>query len=224
MIEVKDNETVARDIAAASIKYAAAMGRVLVACEFSGAVRRAFAAKGHDAWSCDLEPAEDGDPKHYQGDVRDMLGKGWDLMVAHPPCTYLAGMGIWWNKKRPERWPLTYAAKDFVAELWAAPVPLIALENPIGYLNRNWQKPTQIIHPWQFGHEASKPGCLWLKGLPKLVPTNIVGKGEFYVKANGTRMSKWSHITSGTDKAKRAKIAARTFPGIAEAMANQWLT
>ncbi len=195
--------------------------RVLVACEFSGAVRDAFRALGHDAWSCDLLPAEAPGP-HIQGDVLQALREGWDLMVAHPPCTYLASMGIWWNKKRPERWPLTYAARDFVQALWDAPIPRVAVENPIGFLNRNWRKPDQIIHPWQHGHEASKPTCLWLRGLPPIMPTAIVDKGEFYVKANGARMAKWSHITSGTRKEERARIASRTFPGIARAMAEQW--
>jgi hypothetical protein len=196
--------------------------RVLVACEFSGVVRRAFRALGHDAWSCDILPAEDESPYHYQCDVREVLTTRWDLMIAHPPCTYLAGMGIWWNHKRPERWPLTYAAKDFVLDLANAPIPRIAIENPIGYLNKNWRKPDQIVNPWQFGHEAHKPTCLWLKDLPKLTPTKIVDRGEFYTKANGARMSKWSHITSGTRKEDRARIASRTFEGIAQAMAEQW--
>lgn len=197
--------------------------RVLVACEFSGVVRRAFRERGHDAWSCDLLPAEDGEWRHHcQCDVRDILGMDWDLMVAHPPCTYLASMGVWWNRKRPDRWPLTYAAREFVACLWDAPIARIAIENPIGYLNKNWRRPNQIIHPWQFGHEASKPTCLWLKNLPVLLPTQIVGKGEFYTKANGARMAKWSHVTSGTRKAERARIASRTFEGIAAAMAEQW--
>lgn len=171
--------------------------------------------------SCDLLPTDSPGP-HYQGDVRDILNDGWDLMIAHPPCTYLASMGIWWNHKRPERWPLTYAAKDFVQLLWDAPIEKIAIENPIGYLNKNWRKPEQVIHPWQHGHEASKPTCLWLKDLPKIKPTSIVSKGEFYTKSNGTRMAKWSHITSGTNKAKRAKVASTTFRGIADAMADQW--
>lgn len=196
--------------------------RVLVACECSGAVRRAFRAAGHDAWSCDLATADDASPFHLQCDVREVLSDGWDLMVAHPPCTYLASMGIWWNAKRHERWPLTYAARDFVDMLWNAPIERVAIENPVGYLNRNWRKPTQIIHPWQHGDEASKPTCLWLKNLPSIVPTKVVGKGRFYVKANGHRMAAWSHVTSGTNKAKRAKIAATTFPGIAAAMASQW--
>jgi len=197
------------------------MARILIACEFSGTIRDAFIAVGHDAMSCDLLPTDVPGP-HYQGDVSDILNEGWDLMIAHPPCTYLSGMGIWWNAKRPERWPLTYAAKTFVEFLANAPIPKIAIENPIGYLNKNWRKPDQIIQPWQFGHEANKPTCLWLKELPLLTPTEIVGKGEFYVKANGSRLSKWSHSTSGKNKAKRAKIASTTFSGIAEAMATQW--
>jgi hypothetical protein len=195
--------------------------KVLVACEYSGTVRDAFIARGHEAMSCDILPTDVPGP-HYQGDVRDVLGQGWDLMVAHPPCTYLASMGIWWNHKRPERWPLTHEAAAFVQLLWDAPIERIAIENPIGYLNRNWQKPSQIIQPWQFGHEANKPTCLWLKNLPLLTHTKIVGKGAFYTKANGARMSVWSHKQSGTDKAKRAKIASTTFAGIAQAMADQW--
>jgi hypothetical protein len=135
-------------------------------------------------------------------------------------------MGIWWNHKRPERWELTRKALEFVDTLAKAPCERIAIENPVGYLNKNWSRfpdgPTQVVHPWQFGHRANKPTCLWLKNLPKLTPTEIVDKGEFYTKANGMRLSKWSHITSGRDKEKRAKIASRTFEGIANAMAEQW--
>jgi hypothetical protein len=194
--------------------------KVLIACEYSGVVRDAFLARGHDAMSCDLLPTDVPGP-HYQGDVRDVLDNGWDLMVAHPPCTYLCSMGIWWNHKRPERWENTYASADFVKLLWDSNIPRVAIENPVGWLNRNWRKPSQIINPWMFGHEANKPTCLWLRGLETLTPTKLVGKGEFYVKANGHRMSKWSHITSGTNK-NRWKIAATTFPGIAAAMAQQW--
>ena len=199
--------------------------RVLIACEFSGTVRDAFARLGHDAWSCDLLPSET-EGQHIVGDVLEVIGQGWDLMIAHPPCTYLAAMGIWWNKKRPERWPLTHAGLAFADALAGAPVEKIAVENPVGYLNRHWPRfpegPSQVIHPWQFGHEANKPTCLWLKNLPKLKPTKVVGRGEFYTKANGKRISKWSHCTSGTNKAARARIASKTFEGIAEAMAAQW--
>ena len=195
--------------------------RVLIACEYSGTVRDAFLRAGHDALSCDLLPTDSPGP-HYQGDVRDILADGWDLMIAHPPCTYLARMGIWWNEKRPERWALTYEAVDFIRALWDADIAYVALENPVGYLNKNWMRPTQTINPWQFGHEAHKPTCLWLRNLPPLQPTKVVGRGEFYTKANGTRMSKWSHTISGTRKAERARVASRTFPGVAAAMADQW--
>jgi hypothetical protein len=194
--------------------------KVLVACEYSGRVRDAFIAAGHDAMSCDLLPSEATGP-HYVGDVFDVIGDGWDLMIAHPPCTYLCSMGVWWNKKRPERWPLTHAAADFVRRLYHSSIPQIAIENPVGWLSTNWQRPAQIIHPWQFGHEANKPTCLWLKNLAPLFPTRIVSKGQFYTKANGQRMSKWSHVTSGTSE-DRWRIASRTFSGIADAMANQW--
>ena len=168
--------------------------KILVACEFSGIVRDAFAKRGHDAWSCDLLPSER-PGNHIQGNVLEIMNNGWDMMIAHPPCTYLASMAIWWNAKRPERWPLTYEAMEFVKRLWFASVPKIVIENPIGYLNKHWKKPNQVINPWQFGQEFSKPTCLWLRNIPNLVPTKIVGHGEFYVKANGSRMAKWSHIT-----------------------------
>jgi hypothetical protein len=196
--------------------------RVLIACEFSGIVRDAFIAQGHDAISCDLLPSEKSGP-HIQGDALEAArSQSWDLMIAHPPCTYLCGMGVWWNHKRPERWPLTIAAQDFVIALWDCGIQRTCIENPIGYLGTHWRKSNQIINPWQFGQEANKPTCLWLRGLPLLQPTKIVGKGKFYVKKNGARMSAWSHITSGTKKEERARIASRTFTGIADAMANQW--
>lgn len=201
--------------------------RVLVACEFSGRVRDAFLRLGHNAYSCDLLPSESqlrSQDRHLRVVAREAIYNygPWDLMIAHPPCTYLCSMGIWWNKKRPERWPLTKVAMEFVKDLWAAPIERICIENPIGYLGTHWRKSNQIINPWMFGHEANKPTCLWLKNLPTLVPTKIVGKGKFYVKKNGARMSAWSHITSGTRKEERAKIASRTFQGIADAMAEQW--
>lgn len=133
--------------------------KVLVACEFSGAVRDAFTARGHDAMSCDLLPAET-PGKHYQGDVRDLLGQGFDLMVAHPPCTYLAVSGLHWNKRRPERALLTEEALEFVRLLLDAPIPQIALENPVGCISTRIRKPSQVIQPWQFGHDASKATCL----------------------------------------------------------------
>lgn len=147
--------------------------RVLVACEFSGLVRRAFRALGHDAWSCDLLPAEDGGP-HIQGDVLNRLADGWDLMIAHPPCTYLCSSGLHWNHRVPGRQQLTEDALAFVCALLDAPIPRIALENPVGCIGTRIRKAVQFVQPWQFGHNASKTTCLWLKGLPCLKPTNIV--------------------------------------------------
>jgi len=197
--------------------------RVLIACEMSGIVRDAFAALGHDAWSCDLLPTER-PGQHLQRDVLGVLDDGWDMMVAHPPCTYLCTMGIWWNHKQPERWPLTFAAADFFMRLATANIPRIAVENPVGKMSVIWRKPDQVVNPWWFGTQANKPTCLWLKGLPCLEPTEVVGKGEFYTKANGQRISVWNHKTSGTRKQERASIASRTFQCIADAMAQQWLT
>jgi len=198
--------------------------RVLVACEFSGIVRDAFIARGHEAWSCDLEASErplsvDGDVRHLNDDVRNYLNPGrWDLMIAFPPCTYLCSSGLHWNVRRPERAALTEDALDFVRLLLDAPVPRIALENPVGCISSRIRKPDQIIQPWQFGHSESKSTCLWLKGLPKLVPTNVLT-----LPASG----RWSNQTpSGQNKLgpspERAKNRARTYQGVADAMAAQW--
>lgn len=195
--------------------------RVLVACEFSGIVREAFAAKGHDAWSCDLLPTEI-PGQHYEGDVTDILQDGWDLVIAHPPCTYLCAPGVCWNTRRPERWNETYLARDFVQHLWDANTERVVIENPAGWLNKNWMRPSQSIQPWMFGHEATKLTCLWIRGLPNLRPTKVVGRGEFYLLKNGDRMSKWSHKRSSTKQRGRATVASRTFTGIAAAMADQW--
>lgn len=193
--------------------------RVLVACEFSGIVRDAFIACGHDAMSCDLLAAESAGP-HYCGDVRDVLSDGWDLMIAHPPCTYLAVSGLHWNKRRPGRAALTEEALEFVQLLLNAPVPMIALENPIGCISSRIRKPDQIIQPWQFGHDASKATCLWLKGLPLLQPTEVLPGGREARRANQT--------ASGQNKlppsADRWKLRSLTYPGIAKAMAEQWGT
>jgi hypothetical protein len=191
--------------------------RVLVACEYSGRVRDAFRARGHDAMSCDLLPTEQPGP-HHQGDVRDVIGDGWDLMVAHPPCTYLSGSGLHWNKRRPERAALTEEALAFVLELAAAPIERIAIENPIGCLSTRWRKPDQIIQPWQFGHDASKATCLWLKNLPLLHGTDVLPGGRKVRRANQT--------PSGQNKLgpspDRWKIRSETYQGIADAMAAQW--
>lgn len=191
--------------------------KVLVACEFSGAVRDAFTARGHDAMSCDLLPAET-PGKHYQGDVRDLLGQGFDLMVAHPPCTYLAVSGLHWNKRRPERALLTEEALEFVRLLLDAPIPQIALENPVGCISTRIRKPSQVIQPWQFGHDASKATCLWLKGLPLLQPTDVLPGGREARRANQTASGQ-NRLPPSKD---RWKLRSLTYPGIAAAMAAQW--
>jgi hypothetical protein len=246
--------------------------RVLVACEYSGAVRNAFRVLGHDAWSCDLLAA-DTPGLHYQGDVRHLLdgwtpvrhqaecdpdGDGWcgltdadpndcpcvgptqdgveylerdgllfgrptdrpswDLMIAHPPCTYLCSSGLHWNKRRPERAMQTEDALDFVRILLDAPIPHIALENPIGCISTRIRPPKQTIQPWQFGHAESKATCLWIKNLPPLEPTKIIAKPECGHWANQT--------PSGQNKLgpseQRWKIRSVTYKGIADAMAEQW--
>src|SRR5688572_912836 len=151
--------------------------RVLVACEFSGVVRNAFLAQGHDAMSCDILPTEKLGP-HYRGNVLDILDESWDLMIAHPPCTYLSVSGLHWNKKDPSRADKTEEALEFVRTLLSAPIPRIALENPVSCISTRIRKPDQIIQPYEFGHDASKKTCLWLKGLPKLEPTRYVPPTE----------------------------------------------
>jgi hypothetical protein len=194
--------------------------RVLVACEYSGTVRDAFIRAGHDALSCDLLPTDVSGP-HYQGDVRDVLADGWDLMIAHPPCTYLCSSGLHWNKRVPGRQALTDEALEFVRLLLSAPVPRIALENPIGCISTQLRRPDQTIQPWQFGHDASKATCLWLQGLPPLMPTDTVAPRI----VNGKR--RWANQTdSGQNRlppsADRWKIRSETYAGIAAAMAAQW--
>lgn len=179
--------------------------RVLVACEFSGTVRRAFRARGHDAYSCDLLPADDGG-EHIQGDVRKILKDGWDLMIAHPPCTHLSVSGARWFKDKVEE---QQGALDFVARLLAAPIPRIALENPVSVISSWIRPPDQVLQPWQFGHGEVKATCLWLKGLPKLVPTDVV---------EGRHPACWLAPPS----ADRWKFRSKTYEGIAAAFAAQW--
>lgn len=180
--------------------------KVLIACEFSGRVRDAFRANGHDAWSCDLLPCESDPQWHLQGDVIEHLRDGWDLMIAHPPCTHLAVSGArWFKEKRTEQ----EDALRFVQTLMDAPIPRIAIENPVSIISSRIRKPNQIIQPWQFGHGETKATCLWLKNLPLLTPTNIV---------DGRNHSAWKE-PPGPD---RWKNRSRTFLGIAEAMAEQW--
>ena len=191
--------------------------KVLVACEYSGTVRDAFLRLGHDAVSCDLLPTDSPGP-HYQGSVADILADGWDLMIAHPPCTYLCSSGLHWNKRRPERAAQTEDALEFVRLLLEAPIPRIALENPIGCISTRIRKPDQTIHPWQYGHPESKATCLWLKGLPCLTPTNILPLPESGRWANQTASGQ-NRLAPSPD---RWKIRSTTYTGIAEAMATQW--
>jgi len=195
--------------------------RVLVGCEFSGRVRDAFAKLGHDAWSCDLEPSET-PGNHIQEDILLHLNDGWDLAVMHPPCTHLAVSGAkHFAKKRADG--RQQQGIDFFMALANAPIEQIAVENPVCIMSTLWRKPDQIIHPWMFGEEACKATCLWLKNLPLLVPTNIVGKGEFFALPNGRRMTKWYADTFfNLPKSEWAAARSRTFQGIADAMAAQW--
>jgi hypothetical protein len=179
--------------------------KVLIACEYSGVVRDAFIAQGHDAISCDLLPTDALGP-HYQGDVRDIIADGFDLMVAHPPCTHLAVSGArWFKDKQVEQ----AEALDFVRLLLSAPISKIALENPISIISSRIRKPNQIIQPWQFGHGETKATCLWLKNLPCLAPTNIVEGREAKVHRMPPSPDRW-------------KLRSTTCKGIAEAMAKQW--
>lgn len=194
--------------------------RVLVACEYSGRVRDAFNAMGHDAMSCDLLPT-DASGWHHQGDVRDVLYEGWDLMVCHPPCTYLSVSGMHWTARGLRDPQLTEDALAFVRLLMGAPIARIALENPVSVISSRIRKPDQIVTPYQFGHDASKKTCLWLKNLPHLQPTQFVEPRVI----NGRK--RWGNQTdSGQNKlapsADRWKIRSETYEGIAHAMALQW--
>lgn len=194
--------------------------RVLIACEYSGAVRDAFRARGHDAMSCDLLPTDAPGP-HHQGDVGQVLQDGWDLMIAHPPCTYLSVSGMHWTRRGLRDPQLTENALEFVRLLMDAPIPRIAIENPVSVISTRIGKPDQIINPYQFGHDASKKTCLWLKGLPPLKPTQIIEPRI----VNGRK--RWGNQTdSGQNRLSpspdRWKLRSATFPGIAAAMADQW--
>lgn len=197
------------------------MPRILVACEFSGVVRRAFVARGFNAWSCDLLPAEDGSNCHIVGDVRDYLDHGWDLLiVCHPPCTRLCNSGVRWLKNPPpgrslaDMWRELEAAAELFSNLWNAPIARIAIENPVMHRHakeriRDYRPFAQSVQPWQFGHPETKRTCLWLKGLPILQPTKIVEGRE-------------PRIHRMPPGPNRARERSRFFPGIAEAMASQW--
>jgi len=182
--------------------------KVLVACEYSGIVRDAFSAKGHDAWSCDILPTES-KGNHLQGDVLEHLDKGWDIMIAHPPCTHLAVSGARWFTEGKKSWSLQEDALDFVRKLLEAPINKIALENPISVISTKIKKPTQIIQPYQFGHGERKSICLWLNNLPKLKATDNV---------DGREQRIWKMAPSKN----RSKLRSLFYTGIAKAMADQW--
>ena len=191
--------------------------RVLVACEFSGTVRDAFRRRGFDAISCDLLPTESPGP-HHQGDVREILADGWELIIAHPNCQYLASSGLHWNSRKPGRAEKTEEALAFVKLLMDAPIPKIAIENPVGCISTRIRKPDQIIHPWQYGEDASKRTCLWLKNLPLLEPTNVLPGGVKARRANQTPSGQNKLGPSPDRWKKRAKF----YQGWADAMADQW--
>jgi len=195
--------------------------KVLIGCEFSGIVREAFKERGHDAWSCDLVPTEI-PGNHIQDDILNHLDKGWDLAIFHPPCTDIACSGArWFEQKRKDG--RQQAGIDFFMKLTEAPIPKIAIENPIGVMSSIYRTPDQIIQPWMFGEPFQKSTCLWLKNLPLLIPTNIVDKGEFITYKSGKKMPKWYADAWKLSKEERAKLRNRTFKGIAvEGFANQW--
>lgn len=194
--------------------------RVLIACEYSGTVRDAFIAKGHDAMSCDLLPTDKAGP-HYQGDVRDILEQDWDLMIAHPPCTFLTNSGVCHLHKDPTRWDRLREGAAFFKALLDAPIPRIAVENPVMHkyakeLIGNVRQ-TQTIQPWMFGHTEQKATCLWLKGLSPLVPTNNVREKMLTLPKN--QRQRLHYLPPSAD---RWKLRSTTYKGIADAMAKQW--
>lgn len=192
--------------------------RVLIACEFSGRVRDAFTRAGHTAWSCDLEPTELVG-HHIQADVLTVLNDGWDLMIAHPPCTYLsrAGANLWRFREREQEEAFT-----FVRRLAECQIPRIAIENPVGLLSQMWRYPDQMIHPWAFGDPYTKPTCLWLKRVAPLMATHICT--PLPAIAYGKGRTKGAFVYNGSCGARwrRKRTLSRTFPGIAQAMAEQW--
>ena len=200
--------------------------KILIACEYSGRVRDAFIARGHTAMSCDLLPTDVAGP-HYQGDVFDIINDGWDLMIAHPPCTYLSVSGMHWTTRGLRDPQLTEDALDFVQRLMNAPIAKIAIENPISVISSRIRKPDQIISPYQFGHDASKKTCLWLKDLPLLTPTQMV-EPRIVITPSGKPAKRWGNQCDnyGQDKlppsADRWKLRSATYQGIADAMAAQW--
>lgn len=217
------------------------MARILIACEESQATTKAFRELGHEAFSCDLLPCSGGHPEwHYQCDIFEVINKGWDLMVAHPPCTFLTGSGVQWlshpddkdlpfderrpHPKYPNRRQDMLDSAEFVKALYNSDIKHIAIENPVGLLSSRWRKPDQIIQPYMFGDEATKTTCLWLKNLPLILPTKIVGKGERTIFASGKSHPKWyaDALALAKTKQERQTLRSKTFPGMAKAFAEQW--
>lgn len=207
------------------------MKKILIACEESDEVRSRFEAYGWDAWSCDLQPNRNPSAKHFQCSVFDVINEGWDMMIAFPPCTHLAISGAaWFEEKRKDG--RQQAGIDFFMAMANAPIPRIAIENPVGIMSSIYRKPTQIIQPYYFGDEVQKTTCLWLKGLPPLIhvrepdlfesEVTHVGKGEFVVAKSGKRMHKFHADAWSLPSAERSRARSKTFPGIAQAMADQW--
>jgi hypothetical protein len=223
--------------------------KILVACEESQAVTKELRKLGHEAYSCDLLRSSGGHPEwHFQNDVFEIIenrggnlengdkiddGKEWEMMIAHPPCTFLAVSGARWlyNKdgsRNEERFRNQAKAIEFIDKLWNSGIPKIAIENPVGVLSTKWgekgKKPDQIVQPYQFGDEASKKTCLWLKGLPLLKETKLVGKGERVVLSSGRSLPKWysDALTKSKSAEERRTLRSKTFPGLAKAMADQW--
>ncbi len=215
--------------------------KILIACEESQATTKAFRNLGYEAFSCDLLPCSGGHPEwHHQGDVFEIINEGWDLMIAHPPCTYLTGSAVQWlshpedvhlpfeerrpNPKYPNRRQDMLDSIEFVKALYNAPIKHVAIENPVGLLSTRWRKPDQIVQPYHFGDEATKTTCLWLKNLPLLTPTNIVGKGERIQFDSGKSHPKWyaEALSKAKTKAERQTLRSKTFPGMANAFAEQW--
>ena len=194
--------------------------KVLVACEYSGRTREAFRKLGHEAYSCDLLPSDDDSPHHIQGDVLNLLDDGWDMMVAHPPCTFLSNSGVSWLHKRPERWKKLDDGAAFFKALLDSDIPRIAIENPIPHkyaVARIGRKYDQIVQPWMFGHAERKATCFWLKGLPDLKPTNNVKEEMLSLPKREQHRLHWLAPSK-----ERWKIRSTTFQGIADAIAEQW--
>jgi site-specific DNA-cytosine methylase len=215
--------------------------RVLIACEESQATTKEFRKLGHEAFSCDLLPCSGGHPEwHFQCDIFEVIDQVWDLMIGHPPCTFLAGSGVQWlsnpedkdlpfderrpHPKYPNRRQDMLDSVEFVKRLYNSNIKYVAIENPVGLLSSIWRKPDQIVQPYMFGDEATKTTCLWLKNLPELEPTNIVGKGERTVFNSGKSHPKWyaDALKNAKTKQERQTLRSKTFLGMAEAMATQW--